>query len=116
MSLRYILHCYIIHNRNTKCASYVSRYGYTTTPDRVSRSRRAGLHFPVGRIHRFLRKGPYADRVGSFAPVYMATVLEYLCAEIIELAGTCFRRHNIIAAGLHFMFMFRDSCQRDGEV
>ena len=62
------------------------RFGYITSSVR-SRSRRAGLHFPVGRIHRYLRKGPYASRIGSFAPVYLAAVLEYLCAEIIELAG-----------------------------
>jgi histone H2A len=29
-----------------------------------SRSNRAGLQFPVGRIHRLLRKGNYAERVG----------------------------------------------------
>ena len=52
-----------------------------------SRSKRAGLHFPVGRIHRILRKGPYASRIGSFAPVYLAAVLEYLTAEVLELAG-----------------------------
>jgi len=52
-----------------------------------SRSKRAGLHFPVGRIHRLLRKGPYGSRIGSFAPVYLAAVMEYLTAEILELAG-----------------------------
>ena len=52
-----------------------------------SRSSRAGLQFPVGRIHRLLRKGNYAERVGAGAPVYMAAVLEYLSAEILELAG-----------------------------
>uniref|UniRef100_UPI00398EB5B8 histone H2A.J-like n=1 Tax=Pristiophorus japonicus TaxID=55135 RepID=UPI00398EB5B8 len=53
-----------------------------------SRSSRAGLQFPVGRVHRLLRKGNYADRVGAGAPVYMAAVLlEYLTAEILELAG-----------------------------
>ena len=56
-----------------------------------SRSKRAGLHFPVGRIHRILRKGPYASRIGSFAPVYLAAVLEYLVAEILELAGIVVR-------------------------
>jgi hypothetical protein len=31
----------------------------------TSRSNRAGLQFPVGRIHRLLRKGNYSDRVGA---------------------------------------------------
>ncbi|KAJ3435444.1 histone h2a [Anaeramoeba flamelloides] len=53
----------------------------------VSRSFKAGLQFPVGRIHRHLREGKYANRVGAGAPVYMAAVLEYLTAELLELAG-----------------------------
>ncbi|XP_076132918.1 histone H2A, embryonic-like [Alosa pseudoharengus] len=53
----------------------------------TTRSARAGLQFPVGRIARLLRKGNYAARIGSGASVYMAAVIEYLCAEILELAG-----------------------------
>jgi histone H2A len=56
-----------------------------------SRSSKAGLQFPVGRVHRFLRKGNYAQRVGGGAPVYLAAVLEYLTAEILELAGNAAR-------------------------
>ncbi|PWA27285.1 hypothetical protein CCH79_00020291 [Gambusia affinis] len=40
-----------------------------------SRSSRAGLQFPVGRVHRLLRKGNYAERVGAGAPVYLAALL-----------------------------------------
>ena len=53
----------------------------------TSRSAKAGLQFPVGRIGRYLKKGKYATRVGAGAPVYLAAILEYLTAEIIELAG-----------------------------
>ena len=57
----------------------------------TSKSVKAGLQFPVGRIGRFLKKGRYAARVGGGAPVYLAAVLEYLCAEILELAGNAAR-------------------------
>ena len=56
-----------------------------------SRSSRAGLQFPVGRGHRHLKNGNYAERVGAGAPVYLAAVMEYLAAEILELAGNAAR-------------------------
>jgi histone H2A len=57
----------------------------------TSRSAKAGLQFPVGRVARYLKKGGYSKRVGGGAPVYMAAVLEYLCAEVLELAGNAAR-------------------------
>jgi histone H2A len=58
-------------------------------PEKSSRSRsaRAGLTFPVSRVARHMRLGRYSARLGSGAPVYLAAVMEYLCAEILELAG-----------------------------
>ncbi|KAK7272463.1 hypothetical protein RJT34_29070 [Clitoria ternatea] len=57
----------------------------------TSRSSKAGLQFPVGRIARFLKAGKYAERVGAGAPVYLAVVLEYLGAEVMELVGNATR-------------------------
>ena len=50
----------------------------------VSRSARAGLQFPVGRIHRHLKNRTTSHgRVGATAAVYSAAILEYLTAEVI---------------------------------
>ncbi|CAM9603796.1 unnamed protein product [Phaeothamnion confervicola] len=57
----------------------------------TTKTAKAGLQFPVGRIGRFLKQGRYAQRTGAGAPVYLAAVLEYLCAEILELAGNAAR-------------------------
>ncbi|CAK7340661.1 unnamed protein product [Dovyalis caffra] len=57
----------------------------------VSKSSKAGLQFPVGRIARLMKKGRYAQRLGTGSPIYMAAVLEYLAAEVLELAGNAAR-------------------------
>ncbi|KAL1811508.1 hypothetical protein ACET3Z_021573 [Daucus carota] len=65
--------------------------GSSAVKKSTSRSSKAGLQFPVGRIARFLKAGKYAERVGAGAPVYLAAVLEYLAAEVLELAGNAAR-------------------------
>jgi len=50
-----------------------------------SRSSKAGLIFPIGRVGSLLRRGQYARRVGASGAVYLAAVLEYLTAELLEL-------------------------------
>ena len=65
--------------------------GRGNTGKSVSKSSKAGLQFPVARIGRYLKKGKFATRVGAGAPVYLAAILEYLTAEILELAGNAAR-------------------------
>ena len=47
--------------------------GKTAGKKAVSRSTKAGLQFPVGRIARYLKKGRYATRIGTGAPVYLVS-------------------------------------------
>nr|XP_050852302.1 uncharacterized protein LOC127064790 [Vespula vulgaris] len=80
------MYCYLVFLPDLKIYKRGKVKGKTK-----SRSNRAGLQFPVGRIHRLLRKGNYAERVGAGAPVYLAAVMEYLAAEVLELAGNAAR-------------------------
>ncbi|THU47760.1 hypothetical protein C4D60_Mb09t19050 [Musa balbisiana] len=41
----------------------------------ISRSSKAGLQFPIGRIAQFLKAGKYAERVGADTPVYYGECL-----------------------------------------
>lgn len=56
-----------------------------------SKSAKAGLTFPVARIGRGLRFMRLAKRLGAGGPVYLTAVLEYMAAEVLELAGNACR-------------------------
>ncbi|XP_054983214.1 histone H2A-Bbd type 1-like [Sorex araneus] len=53
----------------------------------ISRSTRAQLQFPVSRVDRLLRESQNVNRLSSSTPVFLAGVLEYLTANLLELAG-----------------------------
>ncbi len=59
-----------------------------------SKSARSGLIFPVGRVSRLLRKGKYASRIGGASGIYLAAVLEYMTAEILEISGAAARQNK----------------------
>jgi len=52
-----------------------------------SRSKRAGLKFPVKRIDRYMRVVLPGKRFTEDAGVSMAAMMEYMIAEVLELAG-----------------------------
>uniref|UniRef100_A0A4W3GZQ5 Histone H2A n=1 Tax=Callorhinchus milii TaxID=7868 RepID=A0A4W3GZQ5_CALMI len=47
------------------------------------RASRGCLQFPIAQIHRLLRRGHYAERVGAATPIYVSIVLDYLTTEIL---------------------------------
>lgn len=54
---------------------------------KTSRSTKAGVIFPVGRMLRYIKRGLPKYRIGVGAPVYLAAVLEYLTGEIYFWRG-----------------------------
>jgi histone H2A len=60
----------------------------------VKSAKKSGLVFPVGRIGSKLRKGRYSKRVSTAAAVYMAATLEFLTAEMLELAASVVKKAN----------------------
>ncbi|NXM76783.1 H2A2 protein, partial [Serilophus lunatus] len=61
---------------------------------RKSKSAKAGLVFPVARVYRLLRKGNYAERIGSGAAIYLTAVMEYMIAEVLDAAGIAARQNK----------------------
>jgi histone H2A len=59
---------------------------------KVSKTEKAKLNFSVGRALRALKKGRYAPRVSPLAGVAMASILEYIISELVELSGNEVKR------------------------
>eukprot|EP01061_Rhynchopus_euleeides_P043921 TRINITY_DN7677_c0_g1_i2.p1 TRINITY_DN7677_c0_g1~~TRINITY_DN7677_c0_g1_i2.p1 ORF type:complete len:160 (+),score=52.58 TRINITY_DN7677_c0_g1_i2:71-481(+) len=61
--------------------------GKTEKAKGMTQSKRADLTFPVGRIHKMMKNHLMSkSRVSGTGAVYFASVLEYLCAEILHIA------------------------------
>ncbi|CAH6797112.1 Macroh2a1 [Phodopus roborovskii] len=69
---------------------------------KTSRSAKAGVIFPVGRMLRYIKKGHPKYRIGVGAPVYMAAVLEYLTGECSQASccGTLLKGVTIASGGV----------------
>ncbi|EYU31574.1 hypothetical protein MIMGU_mgv1a026188mg, partial [Erythranthe guttata] len=53
----------------------------------ISRSKRARLKFANHAVFRFFKKGRYDARLNAGAPVNLSDFLEYLAAQVLEIAG-----------------------------
>ena len=53
----------------------------------VSRSKRAHVLLPIGRVARMMKGGKLADRVSGNSPVYLTAVLQSLLSDVLDLAG-----------------------------
>ena len=74
----------------------------------TTQSSRAGLIFPVGRLHRLLKQGRYSQNIGKGGAVFMAGVLQYLTSEVMELAGeACHDKKKKTVAPKHVQMAIR---------
>ena len=77
--------------------------GKTAGKKQVSRSSKAGLQFPVGRIARYLKKGKYATRIGAGAPVYLVSLVVQSDLALFIVHPTfkfdqCWSLHNTVCS------------------
>jgi len=72
--------------------------------------------FPFQRIHSYLKEH-WLGTIGKGAGIYLAAVLEYLCAEILELAGNAATdketRHQECILPRHIMYAIRNDDELD---
>ena len=57
---------------------------------RMTKSQKVGLVFPIGKVHT-LMKTKHSGNIGQTASVYLAAVMEYMVAEVLELSGNAAR-------------------------
>lgn len=76
-----------------------------STGESKSRSERSGLQFPVGRIHKSLKKNGHTARVSQTAPVYLGAVLEYISAEVLELGAAAAKDNNKLRVNPRFILL-----------
>ena len=63
-------------------------------PVRRTVSSKANLLFPVGRLKRYLHEDRFATKISQKSCVYLAAVLEYLTAEMLDISSDVATQHQ----------------------
>jgi histone H3/H4 len=66
-----------------------------TSSGQAKPQQKTNLLFSISRTKALIRHYSAVNRVSEVAPVYLAAALEYIVAEILELAGNVARDHKI---------------------
>ena len=78
-------------NANNKSANKVRKSANSKAKNNrkgaVTAASRAQISFAPSRLMRLMRRERLNERVGQGAAVYLAGGIDYLCSEIIQLAG-----------------------------
>jgi histone H3/H4 len=85
---------------------------FTTAIDRGTRESKAGLQFSISLAEKIIRHN-YNGRVGAVAPIYLAGVLEYFAAELLELSGNLVRDSGKNTIEVDYL---KSAIENDGEL
>ncbi|KAL6047032.1 Histone H2B type 1-A [Balamuthia mandrillaris] len=86
---------------------------FSDATEKGSHRKLAGLQFPVSYLRTWMQCRS-TGRISKTAPIYLACVIEYLCAEVLELAGNAakdFKTKRIVPR--HIMLTVRGDEELD---